>query len=107
MARTRKLLPTEGPLLADHLIRLDPEDRRLRFGGLFMPDDLVRRYAEAIDWAHAWHIGWFDAGVLRGIVHLSVPRRVMANGPPWMRAGRANSAYRSRSRGGGRASPRS
>jgi RimJ/RimL family protein N-acetyltransferase len=89
MAETRKLLPTEGPLLADHLIRLSPDDRRLRFGGLFMPDDVLRRYAESIDWAHAWQVGWFEAGAMRGLVQLSLPRRDSEAKAPWMKHGTA------------------
>lgn len=89
MPETRKLLPTEGPLLAAHLIRLSPDDRRHRFGGLFMPDDVLRRYADAIDWTHSWQIGRFDAGAPRAVVQLSVPRRTSDADIPWMRAGAA------------------
>src|SRR5687768_17175966 len=74
MAQTRKLLPTEAPLLAEHLIRLSPDDRRLRFGGLFKPDDVIRRYVQGIDWIHSRQVGCFDAGALRGVVQLSLPR---------------------------------
>ena len=74
MAQTRKLLPTEAPLLAEHLIRLSPDDRRLRFGGLFMPDDVIRRYVQGIDWIHSRQVGCFDAGAPRGVVQLSLPR---------------------------------
>jgi RimJ/RimL family protein N-acetyltransferase len=92
MAQTRKLLPTEGPLLADHLIRLSPEDRRYRFGGMFLRDDAVRRYVESIDWAHSWHVGRFDDGALRAVVQLSVPRATGPMGAPWLRPGAAEFA---------------
>jgi GNAT superfamily N-acetyltransferase len=87
MAHTRKLLPTEGPLLADHFIRLNPDDRRLRFGGLFMHDDVLKRYAASLDWNHACHIGWFEGGVLRGMAQLTVASRTVDAGPPWLRPG--------------------
>jgi len=92
MAQTRKLLPTEAPLLADHLIRLSPEDRRLRFGGMFLRDDAVRRYVASIDWAHSWHVGLFDEGDLRAVVQLSVPRAGEHDGAPWLRPGAAEFA---------------
>ena len=92
MAQTRKLLPTEGPHLAEHLIRLSPEDRRLRFGGMFMRDDAVRRYVESIDWTHSWHVGCFEAGTLRAVVQLSVPRATGIVGAPWLRPGAAEFA---------------
>jgi RimJ/RimL family protein N-acetyltransferase len=92
MTQTRKLLPTEAPLLADHLIRLSPEDRRLRFGGMFLRDDAVRRYVGSIDWAHSWHVGLFDEGDLRAVVQLSVPRHGADVGAPWLRRGAAEFA---------------
>ncbi len=92
MAQTRKLLPTEGPLLADHLVRLSPEDRRFRFGGMFLRDDGVRRYVDSIDWTHSWHVGRFDEGALRAVVQLSVPREAGLMGAPWLRPGAAEFA---------------
>jgi RimJ/RimL family protein N-acetyltransferase len=89
MAQTRKLLPTEGPLLAEHLIRLSPDDRRLRFGGLFMPDDVIGRYVQGIDWTHSRQVGCFDAGALRGVVQLSLPRSNIEADAPWMKRGTA------------------
>lgn len=94
MAQTRKLLPTERTLLADHLIRLSPEDRRLRFGGMFLRDDAIRRYVDSIDWARSWHVGFFDDGALRAVVQLSVPRQGSDafGAAPWMRPGAAEFA---------------
>lgn len=97
MAQTRKLLPTEGPLLAEHLIRLSAEDRRLRFGGMFLRDDAVRRYVESIDWTHSWHVGHFDDApqdgvALRAVVQFSVPRDGGYAGSPWLRPGAAEFA---------------
>ena len=92
MAQTRKLLPTEGALLADHLIRLSADDRRLRFGGMFLRDDSVRRYVDSIDWTHSWHVGRFADGALRAVVQLSVPRETGLLGAPWLRPGAAEFA---------------
>ena len=92
MAQTRKLLPTEGPLLADHLVRLSPEDRRLRFGGMFLRDDGVRRYVDSIDWTHSWHVGHIADGAVRAVVQLSVPHETGPVGAPWLRQGAAEFA---------------
>lgn len=92
MAQTRKLLPTEGPLLADHLIRLSAEDRRLRFGGMLLRDEAVRRYVDSIDWTHSRHVGFFAEGALRAVVQLSVPRSDGLAALPWMRPGAAEFA---------------
>jgi len=92
MAQTRKLLSSETPLLADHLIRLDPEDRRLRFGGMLLRDESICRYTQSIDWAHSWHVGCFADGVLRAVVQLSVPRREELGTVPWLRPGAAEFA---------------
>jgi RimJ/RimL family protein N-acetyltransferase len=94
MAQTRKLLSTEAPLLAEHLMRLSADDRRLRFGGMLLRDEAVRRYVDSIDWAHSWHVGHFDEGVLRAVVQLSVPRHGSDGfaGSPWLRPGAAEFA---------------
>lgn len=92
MAQTRKLLPTERPLLADHLLRLNADDRRLRFGGMLLRDEAVRRYVDSIDWTHSWHVGRFEDGALRAVVQLSVPRESGLLGAPWQRPGAAEFA---------------
>jgi len=93
MAQTRKLLPTEGPMLAEHLMRLSAEDRRLRFGGMFLRDEGVQRYVDSIDWVHSWHVGFFADNALRAVVQLSMPRPGAAYaGLPWFRPGAAEFA---------------
>ena len=92
MAQTRRLLSSETALLGDHLIRLDPQDRRLRFGGMLLRDEGIRRYTHSIDWAHSWHVGFFADGALRAVVQLSVPRREELGTVPWLRAGAAEFA---------------
>lgn len=94
MTQTRKLVSTEGPLLAEHLMRLSADDRRLRFGGMFLRDESVRRYVDSIDWSRSWHVGCFDQGALRAVVQLSVPRGDGADtfALPWRRPGAAEFA---------------
>ena len=46
--KTRELLPDERSRFLTHLLALDPEDRRLRFGQI-LPDDGVRHYTDGID----------------------------------------------------------
>lgn len=94
MAQIRKMLPAEAPLLSDHLLRLDPEDRRLRFGGMLLRDEGVRRYVASIDWTHSWHVGFIHQGALRAVVQLSVPREGLGLlAPiPWQRPGGAEFA---------------
>src|SRR5688572_22199188 len=94
MTQTRKLTPAEGPLLADHLIRLSPDDRRLRFGGMFLRDESVRRYVASIDWSRSWHVGFFTVGGLRAVVQLSVPNADATGDAvmPWLRKGAAEFA---------------
>lgn len=101
MAQTRKLLSSERALLADHLLRLSPEDRRLRFGGMLLRDEAVRRYVDSIDWTHSWHVGFFDdaapgAVALRAVVQISVPSNGVdafgGAGSPWLRPGAAEFA---------------
>jgi len=94
MTQLRKLLPTEAALLADHLTRLAPEDRRLRFGGMLLRDEGVHRYVGSIDWARSWHVGCFDQGLIRAVVQLSVANEQasVATMVPWLRPGAAEFA---------------
>ncbi len=65
----RSLTPREDHLLAEHLLRLPPEDRQSRFLHQ-MSDDAIRDYARNQDPSTRRVIGWFRAGVLRGAVEL-------------------------------------
>jgi GNAT superfamily N-acetyltransferase len=65
----RKLWMSEAPLYCAHLLRLDPESRRNRFGGT-VSDDYIRRYAQPSNLAGAVIHGFFVDGVLRGIAEL-------------------------------------
>ena len=65
----RKLSIGEAPLYCAHLLRLDPESRRNRFGGT-VSDAYIRSYAQAANFADAVIHGFFVEGVLRGIAEL-------------------------------------
>jgi len=65
----RKLLGQESSALKQHLLRLDEEDRRLRFGHFVTPE-VILAYVDAIDWSETWIVGAFEGEVLRGVVEL-------------------------------------
>jgi GNAT superfamily N-acetyltransferase len=67
----RKLLPSEAGKLRDHLARLTREQRSLRFMGA-LDDDAVAEHCECLNWFRTMVIGFFDAGVLRGVAELQV-----------------------------------
>jgi GNAT superfamily N-acetyltransferase len=68
---TRELTPFERPKLAAHLIALDAEDRRLRFG-LPASDDTIRDYVARIDFGRDAVFGAFDDALdLAGAAHLA------------------------------------
>ncbi|MCB1968906.1 MAG: GNAT family N-acetyltransferase [Geminicoccaceae bacterium] len=50
--RIRRLGRLDLPAIADHLLRLEPEDRRLRFGTR-LSDDGIRAHIAQIDWSSA------------------------------------------------------
>jgi GNAT superfamily N-acetyltransferase len=65
----RKLLAHERGALKDHLLRLDDEDRRLRFGHFVTPEVMLA-YVDAVDWTQTWIIGAFEGAALRGVAEL-------------------------------------
>jgi RimJ/RimL family protein N-acetyltransferase len=68
---TRKLIPSEATKLRDHLFRLTREDRSLRFMGA-QNDAAVTEHCERLNWFRTVVVGFFDAGVLRGVAELQV-----------------------------------
>lgn len=66
----RKLSSRERPLYADHLKRLEPEDRRFRFAHPRIGDDAIDRYVAAIP-VDDLVLGALAEGRLRGAVHLA------------------------------------
>ena len=65
----RKLLIKEAPLYGAHLLRLDPESRRSRFGGT-VADAYIRGFAEWSTLGDAIIQGFFVDGELRGAAEL-------------------------------------
>jgi GNAT superfamily N-acetyltransferase len=69
----RKLLAHELGELRAHLLRMDDDDRRLRFGHVVSPK-LILDYVAAIRWPEVlpryWAVGAFEDGVLRGVAEL-------------------------------------
>jgi GNAT superfamily N-acetyltransferase len=65
----RKLWPLEATAYRDHLLRLDPESRRSRFGGA-VSDEMVRAYAENLNATDTIIHGFFVDGILRGAADL-------------------------------------
>jgi GNAT superfamily N-acetyltransferase len=64
----RKLWVGEATLYGEHLLRLDAESRRNRFGGA-VSDEYVREYVER-SFPHAIIHGFFVKGALRGAAEL-------------------------------------
>lgn len=64
-----RLTALEAPLLADHLLRLDPADRRLRFLGS-VGEATIRRHCDGLNWQRAYVLGIFVDRSLRGVAEL-------------------------------------
>ncbi len=65
----RKLWIGESEAYRDHLLRLDPESRRNRFGG-GVSDDFINRYVDMSRGLDAVLHGYFVDGTLRGVAEL-------------------------------------
>jgi GNAT superfamily N-acetyltransferase len=70
----RKLWVGETELYRRHLLRLDAESRRNRFGGA-VSDEFIRRYSEPSALNGAVIYGFFVDGVLRGAAELRLLER--------------------------------
>lgn len=69
----RKLLPTEHPQYAEHLLRLSDKDRHARFAGT-VSDDVIRRHCARMDWTRTVLIGAFRSGALVGAAEVCTDR---------------------------------
>lgn len=67
----RKLWPSEVGKIEEHLLRLSPHDRQMRFCG-GVSDARIRKYCKEIRWISATHLGCFVDGVLRGVACIIV-----------------------------------
>ncbi len=65
----RKLWAADTAALKAHLLRLDPQSRRLRFGSP-VSDFFVNQYAEHALGNHSIAHGYFVDGILRGVAEL-------------------------------------
>lgn len=65
----RKLWMSEAPDYLQHLLRLDAESRRSRFGGA-VSDEFIRNYVELSGGLDSVIHGFFVDGVLRGVAEL-------------------------------------
>ena len=68
-ATIRKISINEAPCYRAHLLRLDPESRRNRFGGT-VSEAYIRAYARPSNLADAVIHGFFVDSVLRGVSEL-------------------------------------
>jgi RimJ/RimL family protein N-acetyltransferase len=69
MRAFRKVLPYEIWRLREHLLRLTPADRRLRFFA-GVNDDYIDNHCRRLDALRAIVVGFFEDGVLRGSAEL-------------------------------------
>lgn len=67
--KIRKLWPAELGLYRDHLLRLDPESRRTRFG-MAPSDDFIRAHAGRVNDMKSLVYGYFDDGQVRAAAEL-------------------------------------
>ena len=74
----RKLASSERILLRDHLLRLTPEDRALRFLSEVSVEH-IEQYCTRVDDHYRIVIGYFVAGVMRGAGEI-----VFNAGPTWL-----------------------
>ena len=65
----RKLWASDGTALQAHLLRLDPESRRMRFGTP-VTDYFIEQYAQNALGSHSISHGYFVDDVLRGVAEL-------------------------------------
>jgi GNAT superfamily N-acetyltransferase len=65
----RKIWVSENAAYRDHLLRLDPESRRSRFGGA-VSEDFIRNYVDLARGLGSVLHAFFADGVLRGVAEL-------------------------------------
>lgn len=76
MSTIRHILPSELDLVRAHLLRLERDDRVLRFFGQ-ASDATIERHCAEIDWTRACLIGCFVEGTLRGVAELQLDRPLL------------------------------
>lgn len=91
-AHVRRLWRTDRAALLAHLIRLDSDSRRLRFGGA-VSDSFLGQYVDRCFGQGDLMFGAFVDGVLRGAAELRSEKAIWAEGPPLDRHIRAEAAF--------------
>ncbi|MGH6916795.1 MAG: hypothetical protein ACREJ0_03725 [Geminicoccaceae bacterium] len=76
----RRLWPSERGKVRDHLLRLDRDDRLLRFGG-HASAARITAYCARLDWRRGLIVGYVTGGRVRGIGDLKLLGPV-GPGPP-------------------------
>lgn len=69
LGQIRKLVPSDRQIFLDHLLRLDPLSRFMRFGGV-MADSALARHARRALSGSAYLVGYFVEGELRAVAEL-------------------------------------
>jgi GNAT superfamily N-acetyltransferase len=67
----RRLWAGERDQVRDHLLRLDAEDRQLRFGG-YASTAHIAAYCEGLEWSRGLVLGYVVTGQVRGIGELKL-----------------------------------
>lgn len=69
MSVIRTIRPWERATLQSHLLRLEPEGRRMRFHAP-VKDRAIERFVERLNWLRSINVGYFEDGVIRGSAQL-------------------------------------
>lgn len=75
MGFIRRVYPSDGGAVTDHLLRLNALDRRLRFYSA-MSDSAIQAHVARLDWWQAAVFGYVVDGCIRGVAELLPERRV-------------------------------
>lgn len=65
----RTIRPWERARLREHLLRLEPEGRRMRFH-VPIKDSAIERFVDRLSWWRSINVGYFEDGALRGSAQL-------------------------------------
>lgn len=88
----RRLWPADKEAFRDHLLKLDPQSRHLRFGGGMSGDFLVQ-YAENCFGKGDLVYGAFAGGKLIGAAELRSGQAILSGPPPFGRGVHAEAAF--------------
>ena len=91
-AHLRRLWRSDQSAMQNHLMRLDADSRRLRFGGA-VSDTFLGQYVDRCFGQGDLMFGAFIDGVLRGAAELRSEKAIWAEGPPLGRHIRAEAAF--------------